>query len=314
MTDPMNRRDALKQIGAGMLAGAAASHLASDASADDAARPTATRTPQRKPAFVHRGSGNGAIRAMISTQKLRDRLKPFVFLDHFDVRSRRPWGFPFHPHSGVATFTYPYTADLDHKDTGGNRGVLRKDGVQWMAAGGGVWHEEYYQPSSGQVEGLQLWLVLPPDMENGPVRYQAADASELPQVGNTKVLAGAFGEARSPVVTPYPFNYFDVKLKPGTTWRFTPPKGHDVAWAYTASGGGNVSGRAVGAGHLVVFDRTEGEVVITAGKQPLRFAFASAKQTPWPVVVGRGSMHTSREALQKGHARIQQIGRSLRRR
>lgn len=59
---------------------------------------------------------NGDIKQMF-TELIRERLKPFVFLDHFDVQTNEEWGFPYHPHSGVATFTYTQTADLRHLDT-----------------------------------------------------------------------------------------------------------------------------------------------------------------------------------------------------
>ena len=60
---------------------------------------------QRSVDFTFQGAENGPIRGLLPDSELRERLKPFVFLDHFDVATDGRWGFDFHPHSGVATFT-----------------------------------------------------------------------------------------------------------------------------------------------------------------------------------------------------------------
>ena len=49
-----------------------------------------------------------------------------------------------HPHSGIGIITYFEGGDLVHDDTGENGNVIPDGGVQWIRAGGGVWHEEKY--------------------------------------------------------------------------------------------------------------------------------------------------------------------------
>ena len=261
--------------------------------------------------FTFPGSGGSPIRAMVPTAELRERLKPFVFLDHFDVATSERWGFPYHPHSGVATFSYPQASDLHHQDTGGNGGVVAEGSVQWMAAGGGIWHEEFYVPRAGKVSGLQLWVVLPPDRENAEVEYQVAEQEELPKIGGTRVLAGAFGDAKSPIITPYEFNYFDVQLRSGEGWKFEPPPEHDVAWAYNYAGSLEVAGDRVAPKHLVVLSEEPGRVELEAGSEDAAFVIGTAKRTPWPIVASRGSMHTSQGALDAGTRQIAELGREL---
>ncbi|MBL4688743.1 MAG: pirin family protein [Nannocystaceae bacterium] len=236
---------------------------------------------------------------------LRERLKPFVFLDHFDVETDKEWGFHYHPHSGVATFTYTQTADLKHVDTGGHAGVLEKGSVQWMAAGGGIWHEELYQPSGGTVKGLQLWLTLPPELENAAVEYDQAAGSALPVVDQTRVLSGTFGEASSPIRTAYPFNYFDVSAD--RAWTFDPPADHDVIWLYTYEGAAIIGGKKVKPKHLVVFERGPGSIEVLPDGDQVGFVIGTAAASTHPLVVGQFSMHTNEVALAKGLKRIGEL-------
>ncbi len=271
---------------------------------------TALETNIRGVEEIVPGQQHGEITAAIGSEGLRRRLAPFVFLDHFDVRTDKEWGFPYHPHSGVATFTFPRTSRLRHEDTGGNSGFVAKGGVQWMAAGGGLWHQELYEPDEGRVEGLQLWMILPPELESGPVAYQEIEPVDLPVTGDTRVLAGSYGATSSPVQTPYPFNYFEVVLtQPG--WEFDPPDGHDVAWLYVAEGEIEVGGRRASAGDVVAFERLPGRLQVSGGVGS-RFVAGTAAAFAHQIVFGRFSMHTSSAALESGLRRIRALGQRLR--
>ena len=67
-------------------------------------------------------------------------LKPFVFLDIFDNQGKPFSGFGLHPHSGIATVTYIAEGSVRYEDTNGATGLLPAGGLEWMRAGGGVWH------------------------------------------------------------------------------------------------------------------------------------------------------------------------------
>lgn len=153
-----------------------------------------------------------------------------------------------------------------------------------MAAGGGIWHEEFYQLHTNSIKGLQLWMALPPELENGPISYQEVGAGELPVVGQTRVLAGAYQNMRSPVKTPYPFNYFDVHAK--DTWRYAPPAGHDVAWLYTYDGAATAGSVEIPARHITVFEPGLEPIEVTPVTEEVGFIFGSAPSSPHPLVVG----------------------------
>ncbi|MGH1493180.1 MAG: pirin family protein [Acidimicrobiales bacterium] len=272
-----------------------------------------TSNTSRPVEFTHSAYTGGPIHGVIGSNELRKRLNPFVFLDHFDVATDSKWGFDWHPHSGVATFTYVQAADLDHADTSGASGRLHQGGVQWMASGNGIWHQEYYHPrSEGSVNGLQLWIALPPELENGPNHYQDVQAEDLPVVGNTRVLAGSYMSAASPVTTPVDFNVFDVTLNAASagepaTWEFTPPEDHDIAWLYTQNGTVETAGTTVAPRTIAVFESSSEPITITAANDGASFIVGTAPANHQPIVASRGSMHTNAEALRSGQQRIAKI-------
>jgi hypothetical protein len=45
-------------------------------------------------------------------------------------------GFPMHPHRGIETVTYILAGSTHHRDSMGNAGLIGRDKVQWMTAGG----------------------------------------------------------------------------------------------------------------------------------------------------------------------------------
>lgn len=55
------------------------------------------------------------------------------------------------------------------------QGYIGYGGVEWMRAGGGVWHgNELLSGSSERIHGLQLWLALPADLERHAGRSMVA--------------------------------------------------------------------------------------------------------------------------------------------
>src|SRR2546426_12068137 len=67
--------------------------------------PTPIHTRPRTIVRRTRGSRHGQITRLMSPSDLGQVLKPFVFLDHFDLHGEAG-GTELHPHSGIATVTY----------------------------------------------------------------------------------------------------------------------------------------------------------------------------------------------------------------
>src|SRR5258706_7329043 len=98
------------------------------------------RSPLRQIARRTRADSHGPITRLMSPSDFGQLLKPFVFLDLFDNGGVPFAGFGLHPHSGIATLTYVAEGGAGYEDTNGATGLIPAGGVEWMRAGGRVWH------------------------------------------------------------------------------------------------------------------------------------------------------------------------------
>jgi len=175
-----------------------------------------------------------------------------------------------------------------------------------MRAGGGVWHTGAPGPGRGTL--FQLWIALPPELENGPNASRYVMPSEVPSVGPARVILGEYGGAKSPIDAP-PMTYLQVTLKDGEHFRYEPPSGHTVAWV-AVSDGTLDAGEAIVASEIAVFDRSQRVIDLVAHGET-RFVLGSAVPHPHDLHLGSYSVHTSELALLKGETEIRRIGQEL---
>jgi redox-sensitive bicupin YhaK (pirin superfamily) len=260
-----------------------------------------------------RGHGHGPIVRLMSPSDLGEIVKPFVFLDLFeaDMRLMRD-AMALHPHSGIATVTVFTKGDVHFEDPHAGEGTITYGGVEWLRAGGGVWHGKELSPgASSHAQGFQLWLALPPELENAPSESQYIEAESMKSVGPAHVIVGAYDGVTSPARSPAGVNYLLVTLKPGETWTYQPPPRHSVGWLAIAQGALNV-GEHVSAGEMIVFEHSEEPIVLTArGETDVVFVLGSAIPHPHALHLGHYSVHTSATALGRGEQRIANLGRAL---
>lgn len=127
-----------------------------------------------------RGSSHGPITRLVSPSDLDQAIKPFVFLDYFDIDPKPMPPIGFHPHSGIQTVTVVLQGQLSYRETSGTEGVIDQGGVEWMHAGGGVWHSGG-AVGVARIKGYQLWIALLPEEENGDSEARYVDASAFPE-------------------------------------------------------------------------------------------------------------------------------------
>jgi redox-sensitive bicupin YhaK (pirin superfamily) len=272
---------------------------------------TQIQQSERKIVYRTRGeSGEGPITRLASPSDLGELMKPFVFLDRFDfdgndepMSMERGW----HPHSGIATVTVVLEGSIQFAETTGKSGVLPAGSIEWMRAGNGVWHTGAQGP--GRVRGFQLWVALPPELENAPSASQYVMPDEVPVEGPVRVILGAYGKTKSPIVAP-PMSYLVVSLKDGERWSHHPPAGHTVAWVAVQDGALQVPSR-IASGELAVFEPSEASIDFVAHGST-RFVLGSAAAHPYDLALGNYSVHTSEAALRRAETEIRRIGDELR--
>jgi redox-sensitive bicupin YhaK (pirin superfamily) len=193
---------------------------------------------------------------------------PFIFLDHMgpvtfaagqgiDVRP--------HPHVCLATVTYLFDGEIEHRDSLGVVQTIRPGDVNWMTAGRGIVHSERtaapLRAAGHKLHGLQSWVALPRSDEETDPAFHHFPARQLPlrDAGGVRLrlIAGeAFG-LRSPVQVFSQMFYVDATCNSGATLEL--PIEHAERAAYVVEGSIEIEDRTFAQGTLLVF--IEGEDV-----------------------------------------------------
>jgi redox-sensitive bicupin YhaK (pirin superfamily) len=197
------------------------------------------------------------VRTLFFYQHLGKQMSPFLMLDYAGPAEFSPTtdrkGVGSHPHRGFETVTIVYEAEVAHKDSTGQGGVIGPGDVQWMTAGSGILHEEFHSEvfakNGGNLDMVQLWVNLPARHKMTKPGYQAILNHQIPEIGLkqgagvARIIAGEFDGNAGPANTFTPMNVIDLKLKPGTL-SIPVPEGWNTALVVLKG--------AVGAGEGVV--------------------------------------------------------------
>ncbi len=260
--------------------------------------------------ITHRtfGQRHGFINRMISPSDIGEHTKPFVFLDYIDGVLPMGAGFGWHPHSGIATFTYHIEGGSHIEESTGNKVTFGPGDVEYLQAGSGAWHTGGPKVGS-RIKGFQLWISLPPELEEEDAKSTFLKKEEFEKNDNVKVLLGEYDEMKSKIIPPNDMNYLEVSITDQNHWTYTPPESHDVLWILVFDGKLN--------GHIQAI---EGELIVFAsGSTPVKFEttskasfiLGSAKKFDYELVLGRSSIHTSEQALRNSQLKINEIYSAL---
>jgi len=268
-----------------------------------------TQASSRRIVHRTRGHSQGPITRLVSPSDVGELIKPFVFLDYFDIDPKRMPAVGFHPHSGIATVTVVLEGQVSYEETSGTKGIIDPGGVEWMRASGGVWHTGGVA-GSARAKGFQLWVALPPEMESIASEASYLGREHFQSHGPARVILGRLGEAASKVPAPAVMNYLDVALKKGEKWRYDPPDKHTVAWV-AVHRGKLATPEIVDEGELAVFEESNAALEFEA-LEDTGFVLGSAIKHPHELALGNYSVHTSQRALDQGERKITEIGKRLR--
>ena len=118
----------------------------------------------RKIIYRSSGQNHGLITRVIHPRVQGKLTKPFVFLDYINGHPPKKSGFGWHPHSGIATFTYYVEGSTDIQESTGNKVSLGVRDIEYLEAGKGVWHKGQIRDDS-YAKGFQLWIAIPPELQ-----------------------------------------------------------------------------------------------------------------------------------------------------
>lgn len=183
-------------------------------------------------AFIHRNDTRFAIGdfypalSVFSYHELGNTTSPFLLLDHLGPGKLEPKskkkGVNEHPHRGFETVTFVFAGELQHKDSTGGGGLIKRGDVQWMTAASGIQHIEQFssefRESGGPFEMVQLWVNLPAKDKMSAPRYQSLLNEDIPkiilddQTSYIRIVAGELNQTTGIAKTFTAMNVFDIHL------------------------------------------------------------------------------------------------------
>ena len=202
----------------------------------------------------------------------RRMIGPFIFFDQMGpITFKAGTGIDVrpHPHIGLATITYLFEGEIQHRDSLGNVQAIKPGEVNWMTAGRGIVHSERtpedLRMAPSPVFGIQAWVALPRAKEEAEPHFAHHGAASLPIIeskgSRVRLMVGSLMGHRSPVATFSEMVYADATLAAGARLAF--PAEHEERAIYVVKGVVDLSSRSFGASQLLVLKHGV-EAVVTA--------------------------------------------------
>jgi redox-sensitive bicupin YhaK (pirin superfamily) len=218
---------------------------------------------------------------------------PFIVLHHMGPKYITPdqeLRIHPHPHRGFAPITFQLQGEGYHKDSAGHDEIIKAGDVQWMFAGKGVLHSEGPTKSllekGGVQELIQLWINVPKAYKWDEPTYQSATKEQQPQVlqqegVNLRLASGNYDDKTGPLKSFTPVISIVGEIEQGKQVQFMATPGY---WTllYIAKGRVNINQETVEQYNLVVFEKDNEEVILTA-EEDTQILFLSAEPIDEPV-------------------------------
>ncbi len=145
----------------------------------------------------------------------------WCFVDHYgpdDVSASGGMDVAPHPHCGLATVSWLFSGEVEHRDSLGTVATVRPGEVNLMTAGRGISHSEVSTPATSVLHGAQLWVVLPAALADVEPRFEHF-VPEVVQAGagvRAQVFVGSLWGSSSPVRVETPLVGAEVVLEAGS--------------------------------------------------------------------------------------------------
>ncbi|MEM9104849.1 MAG: pirin family protein, partial [Pseudomonadota bacterium] len=252
-----------------------------------------------------RDIGGFEVRRALPSSK-RQMVGPFIFFDQMgpaEFLTNQGIDVRPHPHIGLATVTYLYEGEFQHRDSLGTNQMIYPGEVNWMIAGNGVTHSERTSEATRTGEsklfGIQTWVALPEDSEETEAGFEHHGSDALPFLkGEGKevrlILGNAWGE-RAPTKTFTDMFYADVVLEAGATIPL--PDNHEDRGLYITEGSIEVAGDRFEAGRMMVF-RPGDAITIKAGPTGARLMMLGGETLNGPRYIWWNFVASSQEKIE----------------
>lgn len=252
-----------------------------------------------------RDLGDFEVRRALPAPK-RQMVGPFIFFDQMgpaEFLTGHGINVRPHPHIGLATVTYLYKGKFHHRDSLGTNQWIEPGAVNLMTAGNGVTHSERVDEDAlerpYEMFGIQTWIALPKDREDGPADFVHAPRDSLPLLlgeGKTVrlVLGSAYGES-APVATPSEMFYLDAQLDAGASIPL--PDNHEDRGAYVVTGDVTVAGQTFEAGRMMIF-RPGDAISLKAGESGARIMLLGGATLDGPRHIWWNFVASSRDRIE----------------
>ena len=155
-------------------------------------------------------------------QRKRSLIGAWCFADHYgpdEISHTGGMDVAPHPHTGLQTVSWLFSGEVEHRDSGGNSGIIRPGELNLMTSGGGICHSETSLPHVTVLHGLQLWLALPDHARSSAPRaldhYVPSEVS-IPGA-SVRVFLGSLAGSTSPVHTYTPLVGAEIVVDPQTS-------------------------------------------------------------------------------------------------
>jgi len=252
-----------------------------------------------------RDIGDFEVRRALPAPK-RQMVGPFIFFDQMgpaEFVSGQGVDVRPHPHIGLATVTYLFRGEFQHRDSLGTNQMINPSAVNWMVAGRGITHSERTSAETRKAPhslfGIQTWVALPEAQEDAAPSFEHHAKETLPVIANEGVnlrliLGRAYGEAAPATVFSETF-YADVALRPGA--RMPLPDDHEDRGLYIVDGSISVAGQAFEAGRMMVF-RPKDSISVAAGPAGARLIILGGATLQGPRYIWWNFVASSREKIE----------------
>ncbi|KRE63533.1 pirin family protein [Nostocoides sp. Soil756] len=258
----------------------------------------------------------GGPRAMTVRRTLPSRERSFVgawcFADHYgpdDVATSGGMDVAPHPHCGLATVSWLFSGEVEHRDSLGTVATVRPGEVNLMTAGRGISHSEVSTPATSVLHGAQLWVVLPAAAAGVEPRFEhhVPDAVR-PAVGvEARVFVGSLWGSTSPVRVETALLGVEVVLAAGASVALPVPDRYEVG-VLVDRGPVSFAGRSLGVAELGVVEAGHGGgLVLAAGDAGARVLVLGGEPfgeeiVMWWNFIGRShdDVAAAREAWESG--------------